>query len=347
MSPSSKPFTRHLQDLNSGNLEILELIDFVDGPLKKLLLRELARHNLWPRPAGTWFSTGYKGERLDIDEVLSNFYSYIYIDRISWLMRSWEHHGDIETKVRKFARWFVTEFHAQLDPDSYRVFQNTRETLKQMIKKKELDLITDGHAEEDVAASLQDESVMVFPKADRASAAPEKDLSEHIFSWNDEWLAKLITTGEKTAGWVRPLLAEKIKDLQGATVTAFTLKALVAPLKQRVKEILGRQPIHEQSLDAQEKSDPELTSIDLLLPSADDLADFIQRVLKTIHLQVNKSPLERERMEKLWLYLTSKGVPGEKLSLRRLSKDLNIPRTAVQGVHEDLELLVTSMLEAH
>jgi hypothetical protein len=224
-------FTRFLQDLEPDRPMAGEGFEEVWQALRRLLVAELKRRNLWtlsPAYLGIYGSPSWADDEA-VEELVADGFVFIFAERLRCLKAYLRFKPDVEGMVVRSARNFLHEAQKRHDPVGFRVFTVLRGAVRAAVEAGALHVVAGSHA-------VRRGTVLAFAgggsPGEAADAADADQLASAVRAWNDALLPDLITA----RGWeVRPLMARVEEHLLRLPLLGFPVyrfEELVDPLRR-------------------------------------------------------------------------------------------------------------------
>lgn len=352
-----QPYTDFLSSL--GQQAETPLPDSLDHVLKSLrgsLQWEIRRRGLRDASPTVLGLVGYQrwwatpsaaagGEGDALEELATDCYVYVFIDRLRSLMAQLKAKGNVDGLVRRNVRNFVHDRQKRNDPLGFRVFRAFRRAAEESIAEQRL-FVLEEHRR------LYNDTLLGFaPEPEILDSAANKiDLTPIVARWNDALLSELMTARGPRFGSVVRELRARLLALEEEGLSTFRCRDIIEPLKADARKrwaTLWRHGDGSQLIDEEEPWPMAATS--RINSDLDDRQGFI--VLSScIEKRLESSGGQertRRHLLKLWRYLkkfamsdVESGHDGNAWRLseenlpshRELSRTLEIPRERIPGL---------------
>lgn len=329
-------FTEYLLSLDdSGRPPNTESFDVLLGHLRRHLVREMRRKNLWLAPPSylgiphpSWTSDA-------LEELTTDLYVFIFVERRESLLGLLESHlrnvegGGVEGAVIRNIRHFLFERQRQADPIGYRVFNRLSEALRNLVRMEILFIVAGD-------TRIRNSTLLRFcgETSLRDPAAPEF-LEVRARAWNDDLLPELLSAQGKAVSEVIDNLIEMILTLRQEGVATFRFGDLIKPLKsdaeQRWRAFLSTQ--------AQQSCAPDESFVE-----QESYLRLIEEIEISIH-RLKAQKRTRAHLSRLWLHLGTLAERDDpsRLTKTHLAQSLDIPRERIP----DLMATLAGLVENH
>jgi hypothetical protein len=334
-------FTRFLQDLEPDRPLAGEGFEEVWQALRRLLMAELKRRNLWtlsPACLGIYGSSGWSDEA--IDELVADAFVFIFAERLRSLKAHLRFKSDVEGMVLRSARNFLHEAQKRHDPVGFRVFTVLRAAVRAMVESGALHVAAGS-------PTVRRGTVLAFAAGDPPDAAGADRLAAVVHTWNEALLPDLITA----RGWeVRPLMARVEEHLLRLPLLGFPVlrfQDLVDPLRRDVRARWRALWAGEQgeTLPGEEGFAIPLVTPARSLEERESFRDLLECLDRGIG-GLGERARSKEYLRRLQIFLRNHATeatgtqPGEGLpSHRRIADLLGIPRERLPGLFATLQQL--------
>lgn len=334
-------FTRFLEGLDPGRPIEAEGFGEAWEALRRLLVTELRRRNLWTLPPaclGVYGSSSWNDDEA-VEELVADAFLFIFGERLRPLKAQLRFKPEVEGLVLRSARNFLYEAQKRYDPVGFRVFTVLRAAVRAAVEAGELRAIAGSPA-------VKRGTVLAFtgggPTTREEDPAAADRLAATVRTWNDALLPDLIVA----RGWeVRPLMArvrEHLLRLPLLGFSVFRFQDLVDPLRRDAGARWRALQTESEELDALAVPARNLEERE----SFRRLLDCIDRKIEALAQRARS----KEYLRRLQIFLrhhaveTARGTggaqPGGGLpSHRRLADLLDVPRERLPGLFATLQQL--------
>lgn len=338
---SNRVFTEYVRALKKGEPDTA-IFAVLRRELRATLRNELRRRGIWGSPP---FYVGVPGwrtweERTEtggdaLDELCSDCYSFIFLDRLRSLREYLRVNPGIEGLVVRAVRHFVHERQAKHDPIGAQVYAVLRSAVEGALAAGELHLLRGGER-------IGNDTILGFS----AGAQPEPgavDLRPLVARWNDCLVPGIVILRGRRQDEVVRRLQELLQELRSEGAEAFRFKDLIDPLKADVRarwaavfETEGGETGYEEG----EGDEPR--KVALVLPDLEvEEWQFLRKVVACVLEAVagfEANDKMRRYLHDLWQFQRAAAGMGEGRSLsdRKLEKLLEIPRERIPELFEIL-----------
>ncbi len=313
--------------------------------LRAALRGELRRRGLWNAPPDYAGIYGCVSWDEALDELLSECYAFIFVDRLRSLQAQLRVKPNIDGLIFLNVKHFLHERQKEHDPLGSQVFQVVHSALRGAVAAGELHVLAGD-------PRIRNETVLGFsPDADPASMAG-RDLRALVRSWNDALLPDLVTLRGRREPEVVERLRACLADLRADGVEVFRCKDLVDPFKADVRArwvALLDQAAGESAMERSE--DESARTVRLVRPDTRfEERQLFRRLVACVLAameRLDESTKTRDYLSTLWQFLRIQAQEGPDdteghLSQRRLGELLGIPRERLPGLYKTLGRLLES-----
>lgn len=225
-------FTQYVRSLQPGHEPDAEGFAVVWKTLRGALVSEMKKRSLWNispsclgvHGRGSWMEAGA------VEELMSDCYSFTFLDRLPALQAQLKVKDNVEGLVFRNIRNFLYEARKSHDPIGFRTYSVLCQAVRELVDAGTLHVVSGG-------PKLQRNSVLAWAPESSVVFAGSLDDSARI--WSDELLPDLITGKGRRRDEVTHKLARRIHGLAGGTsgesLTAFRLGDLVDALRSAVR----------------------------------------------------------------------------------------------------------------
>ncbi|MFP3939002.1 MAG: hypothetical protein ACLF0P_01725 [Thermoanaerobaculia bacterium] len=331
----ARVFTEYVASLGaSGEPPDRESFERAWRTLKGALRNELRRRGLWSSPPtylGVVGADAWTEEALD--ELVGDAYVFNFVHRLRSLRAQLQVKPNLEGLVRLNLKNFLYERQRRHDPLGHRLFGTVRTALKELLDAGGLELAGGD-------PGIRNDTVLRFPDAppeeggDRPGTG-RRGLDGLVAPWSDALLPELVTARGRRKEEVAAALRRRIEELRDQGIAGFTVKELVDPLKDAVRErwralhIVAeaegtpREPDEPDELFAETRRtyrpDDEVEDAEAF----EKLTACVERHLHDL----DTDPQRREYLHALWQFLRLHAAGERELpSRRKLGASLGIPR---------------------
>lgn len=348
----SLEFTNFLASLSpSGSPLSREPFDEVWTRLQRLLVSELRRRGLWYAPPsylgiyGTPTWSGPEG-RDGLDELTSDLYTYIFIERLRSLQIQLEIKSNIEGLVVRQMRNFLTDRQRAIDPLGYRAFQILRVAVTELLNAGEIFIVSPPlhNSGRLYGFMIRNHTILAFSN-EAGNLISIEELRPIVERWNDELLPEIITSRTRAALAVQNRLKRRLGDIDQEGYRMFRfgdlLTAFKADLRTRWAELFNNDEGEEVLGDMSEAARSRLVPPDDSYEEKEYFEALVACVDAAVR-NIEASKRTRVYLLEYWMYLRSwcrdelQGQPlDDRLpSQRRLSQLLGIPRERFPALNE-------------
>jgi len=314
--------------------------------LRAALRGELRRRGLWTAPPDYAGIYGCVSWDEGLDELLSECYAFIFVDRLRSLQAQLRVKPNIDGLIFLNVKHFLHERQKEHDPLGSQVFQVVQSALRGAVAAGELHVLAGD-------PRIRNETVLgVSPDADPAAAAG-RDLRSLVRRWNDGLLPDLVTLRGRREAEVVERLRACLADLPAEGCEVFRCKDLVDPLKADVRARWMALLDQATGESAVERGDDESSRIVRLVrpDTGFEERQLFRRLVACVLAAVERleeSAKTRDYLSTLWQFLRVQAQGGPagaadtegNLSQRRLGELLGIPRERIRDLYKILGRLV-------
>ena len=360
---TSRVFTDHVRLLTQGRLLDAGGLEPFWGALRAALRAELRRRGLWESPPAYlgiygWESWEAGAGQGALEELLCECYSYIFVLRLRCLQAQLKVKPNIDGLVFLNIRHFLHERQKEHDPVGSQVFEVLRSAVRAAIAEGTLHVLEGDEG-------IRNDTLLSFSPAARSPVAKREEIAALVTSWNDELLPDLVTLRGQRQEEVVLRLRERLPDLQGRGLTAFSFKDLIDPLKADVRRRWAAVLDQSQGEVAPQRGEEERRSRVRFVqpdPRVEERQLFrrlVECVLNALR-RLDTNEKTREYLVTLWQFVRLQAAEGdepappgsrfeallreigdeERPSLRWLAEQLRIPRERLPGLYEVLGTLL-------
>ena len=344
-------FSDYVALLGQGEQPDLSSYEAVCEDLRGLLVREMHRRGLWNVPPAFLGCTGARWSDGALDEIVTDAYTFVFIDRQASLISQQRQKMNIRPMVVLNVRHFLTGLQKKADPLGYRLFGRLRDAVKIGIREERLSVLHNGTRVEN-GTRLKNNTVLTF-RPPPVSLTSSADLAETIRRWNDELLPKLVTAEGPAVPKVVERLSENVLALAEAGVAAFRFGDLIGELKADVRR--RWRAIWEASLgELGTEYDEGETPRPVPFAEPDDEPDWPERLLLIqdcveTSIERERAPKGRRDLRSLWFWLRAErldaGEYGVLPKFTELGRHLQLTRDRVRQLFEWLRPIVDACLK--
>ncbi len=233
-----QPYTEFLNSLDQqAETPSREGLDQVLKTLRGSLQWEIRRRGLRDASPGVLGLVGYQrwwasaptagnGEGDALEELTTDCYVYVFIDRLRSLMAQLEAKGNVDGLVRRNVRNFVHDRQKRNDPLGFRVFRVFRRAAEESIAEQRLFVL------EEHRRFYNDTLLGFAPDPEKHDVGADKiDLTPIVARWNDALLAELMTARGPRFGLVVQKFRARLLALEKEGLSTFRCRDIIEPLK--------------------------------------------------------------------------------------------------------------------
>jgi len=342
---SQEVFTEYVRSLEKGEPDA-GAVEGLRQALRQALRVELHRRGLWTSPPSylgvvgwpSWNERPASGEDA-LDELRTDAYSFVFVDRLQHLRRHLEVKPNIEGLVVLALRQFVQERQEKHDPLGTQVYAVLRSAVRDALEAKELYLLQGSER-------IGNDTVLGFAAGSKAEP-PAVDLRSLVARWNGLLMPGLVTNRGRHQEEVVRRLRGLLPELRSEGAEVFLFKALIDPLKADVRARWATAFEQEGGESGLEEGDgDEARRVHLVQPDLGvEERQFLQKVIACVlesvaRLEVNETM--RGYLYRLWQFRRLQAGSGDDraLSARKLGDLLDVPRERVTELFRKLDGLV-------
>lgn len=356
-------FTQFVRSLEGTADERLALAAW--ERLREILKSELKRRGLWHSPPSylgvhgwpSWSGegAGHRPGAGALEELVADCYSYIFVDRLGRLQAQLRVKPNIEGLVLLNVRHFFLERQKEHDPLGYRVFEMAHAAVLQAVGEGELFVLSGD-------AQVRNHTVLGFAPGTSEEVPPAvlARLAPLVARWNDELLPDLVLARGRRQEEVWARLRALIRGLEPQGIRSFRFRDLLDPLKSgaRLRWAALLEDGEEGGARAAGAAAPDGRQV--LPETLVESQESLEKLTRYVSVAVSRMPMApqtREYLATLWQYLKLRAGAAEpagalarrvadlgeeeRLSHRRLSQVLGIPRERLPGLFSTLRQLAT------
>lgn len=343
-------FSDYVALLGRGGEPDLLSYEAVREELRGVLVREMHRRGLWNLPPAYLGCTGARWSDGGLDELVTDAYTFVFIDRLNGLIDQQRLKTNIRPMVVRNVRHFLTERQKNADPLGYRLFGRLREAVAIGIRDKRL--VAVNHGPRRKGDTVRNNTVLTF-RSPSVAVTRRDELAERVRRWNDELLPDLVTAEGSAVPKVVEQLSEKVLALADDGVVAFRFGDLIDELKDDVRgrwQAIGQASIGPLGTEYEDDETP--SAIQFIEP--DDEPDWPQRLLLIqdcveTAIEDERGPKRRRDLRSLWFWIRAKrldaGEYGALPKLTELGRQLGLTRDRVRQLFERLRPMVEACLK--
>lgn len=358
-------FTEHVRALGSGEALGSREFERVWAALRAALRGEIKKRGLWDSPpsylgvygSGSWEPANLeKRHESALDELLAECYSYIFVSRLRSLQAQLTVKPNIEGIVFLNIRHFLHERQKHHDPLGSQVFEVLQSAVRLAVEEGELRVL----AGED---KVRNDTVLGFGDGMDLPGRGRGEIASLVARWNDELLPDLVTLRGRRQEEVVRHLRERLPELRREGVHTFRFKDLVDPLKADVRarwvailDLVQGEAVPQRTVEG-DPSVERLAGPDTGFEEREVFRKLVECVLTSLGgLETDEKT--RRYLDTLWQFVRVQASEGideeaasrlgravvagaeapdeERLSLRKLSDQLKIPRERLPGLYRTL-----------
>ena len=323
---STEVFLQFVKACASGKEPANLLVEKVWDRLRGFLMYEIRRRGLWNSPPTYLGVVGYPSwSDTALDELVTELFSYVFIDRLRHLMIRAQTWPDLTGLVRHLVRDFVSEIQRRHDRIGYRVFQTLRTSIQMAVDRGELFILDDDQR-------LRSSTTLAFSTRATLPEPALVDLREKVLAFTPELLPDLVVALGPGARIVKERLMQLILALRNAGVMTFQLGQIATPMQEHIRAAWSG-IWHQEPL-----SNPlsKVIELDRTFEDRMRFEKLVDGVGKRL-LAAKVSAKDRAYLQNLWGFLLLQADSAEENpSERRLAEFLGIPRARIAGLLETL-----------
>lgn len=324
--------------------------------LRAVLVTELRRRGLWnapPRHVGV-LARSWR-ERDALDELVSDAYVYLFLDRLKSLIDQARVRDSIDGLVVWHVRHFLTKRQRQADPLGYRIYLRLRAAVEKLLECGRLFIhgLTGGDngknggkgGRNSTPPKVHNASVLAFSQRPTA-VADIRQLEGPVAEWNNHLMPDLVLANRRGVPQVVERLSGEMAGLPGHGVSAFRFQHLAKALKDDARQ--RWQALWDTDRDtAPEDAEPGAEVVPISRPDeTPDLPRFRAKVLECVEhaIAVVRQPKRQRDLWTVWTFLRSARLdtdqPSELPSHSETGRLLGLPRIRVSQILDQLKELV-------
>ncbi len=348
MARSGKPdfaFTDYIRSLDPTGEPDAAAFAAAWEKLRRILSSELRQRSLATAPPtflGIYgYRSWYRPSPGAFEELVQDCFSWVFVDRLPYLVNSLEKLSHIEGVVAWLMRDFLYDRQKTNDPLGFRVFEVLRAAIRQMLQDNALHVLAGD-------PKIRNATILGFAPETDPEEAGNAPVADHVAAWSHDLLPELVTAPPRQRGPVLAALGDHIAALE-EYVQAFRFGEVARCLKSAIRRhwsaffqgddgasLIGgdiREIIHrirpEQGYEERRRFEDLVKCVEEALPG------------------LARKPKTLEYLRRLWSFVRSQVAEcGEDHlpSDRRLEEILGIPRKRIPGLLKRLRDLVEECL---
>ena len=320
-------FTEFVRGLRPDRDPDAEAFEKAWGKLRDALVNEVRKRGLWAAAPSYLGVTGWRcwSEEGALDELLSECYTYVFLDRLASLRAQLEVKDNIEGLVFRSVRNFLYDVQKSNDPLGFRTFTVLRKAVGSLIEAGELHVLGGD------PKVLNDTALGLPPAPGEPDPAQGRRLEELVPVWCNDLLPDLVTARGKALEAVVQRLAGLVAELRAQGIGSFWFEDLAQPLKHEVRARWSARGFETGGTKGLESSGPgearlvEIVDPDRRVEERDAFDKLTAKVSAELSSEA-ESARTRDYLFRLWGYLRVHARDGQLLSRRKIAERLDIPR---------------------
>ena len=355
------PFTGYVRSLAPSGEPDSESFERLWATLRRVLRSELKNRGLWessPVLLGVhgwrhwWAEAQERGSGDALDELASDVYVYVFVDRLRSLRAHLRHKPNIDGLVFRCLRNYLYDVQKRQDPLGFRIFSLIKSALRQLVQEGSLYVVAGSRR-------IANDTVFAFQRDAAPAQAELNDLVAVVRAWNDELLADLVVgrgTGEDA---VVARLERRLLALADDGVEVFRTYDVVAPLKADVRARWAGLFEQEGGERAFEDLEDDLAEVVRIVrpDGAFEERESFDRLVACVNERLERFRARRRTLDylrALWHFLRTFAAEAQvdgaelrrQLSRRKLGRQLSIPRDRLPELFETLRQMVRECFQA-